>query len=82
MEDCLYNVLDAGQSNAEKSNNIYLSKEYIKNMKAGEIPNVMIVLSDILEKIITLTVEKLQILMNANLEKFVEIYRANNTKKQ
>ena len=77
MKDCLYNVLDAEQSNEEQSNNIYLSKEDTENIKASVIPNVMKVLPDILEKIIPLIVEKLQIFINANLESRIKL-SANN----
>ena len=53
---------------------IYLSKEDIENIKTSVITNVIKILPDILEEIIPLIVEKLQILINANLEKVVENY--------
>ena len=52
----------------------------IENIKASVIANVINVLPDILDEIIPLIVEKLQILINTNLEKVVENYRQTTQK--
>ena len=59
----------SSNNNAEQSNNIYLSKEDVENIKASVIINVMEGLLDILEEIIPLIVDKSKILLNVNLEK-------------
>ena len=59
----------SSNNNAEQSNNIYLSKEDVENIKASVIINVMEGLLDILEEIIPLIVDKSNILLNVNLEK-------------
>ena len=74
----------SSNNNAEQTSNIYLSKEDIEKIKASVITNVMNVLLELIEEIISLIVEKSQILTNTNLEKVIENYRqitpkSNNT---
>ena len=74
----------SSNKNAEQTSNIYLSKEDIEKIKASVITNVMNVLLELIEEIISLIVEKSQILTNTNLEKVIENYRqitpkSNNT---
>ena len=74
----------SSNKNAEQTSNIYLSKEDIEKIKASVITNVINVLLELIEEIISLVVEKSQILTNTNLEKVIENYRqitpkSNNT---